>query len=577
MKQPKPVELSLKDRTDLIERIKNSMSAKDAELLTGLIDFNSWLQYSLEEKKVSISKLQKAFGNTSEKRKKKKQSDETSGKEKNKTDDEAPLDDNGGISENSSDTETEDNHSTVNPEPDPETTSNVRKYVPNNGRLGHEAYTGAEVILLKAAYKPGDPCPEYNCKGRLKITDPGHVIKIVGQSFAKANKYVLETLRCKLCEKYFSAQLPDHVCGEKYDPTFKSELCVHKYFLGVPNNRLEAYQQLVGVPLPDSTQFDKIEEVANAAHPAFSHLEEVAANGHLAHGDDTTVRIKSIIKENKSLDKKARKGTFTTGIISFNGENKIHLFYSSRKHCGENMLTLLEKRDPSLPEIKYMCDALSSNMPSSLKAVLINCLVHGRRNFVEIEKFYPEECAAVIDVIGAIYKHDAEVLEQKFNDEERLKYHQKYSAKPMEDLHERLRQQLDEQVVESNSPLGKAYKYMLKHWHKLTQFLRIPGAPLDNNTLEQALKIPIRVRKNSYFYATEHGAYIGSMLQSLICTCIAAKQNPVDYLTALQVHKSEVRLKPSAWMPWNYKETIALMTVKAQKIFPMSPAMAQAA
>ena len=101
---------------------------------------------------------------------------------------------------------------------------------------------------------------------------------------------------------------------------------------------------------------------------------------------------------------------------------------------------------------------------------------------------------------------------------------------------------------------------MLKHWERLTQFLRIAGSPLDNNILERALKLPIRVRKNSLFYATEHGAYVGSMLQSIISTCIAQSINPVDYLTAIQVYKTDARLNPSAWMPWNYKASLAAKT-----------------
>lgn len=568
MKRLKSIELSLEDRQKLIERIKNNMTSEDAEILTGIIDFNSWLQYSLEQKKISISKLQKIFGNTSEKNsnKNKKNNNKNPDIKANEVDGETGTT---SESENVDDIATEEStDSTTSPEPTTDT--NARQYVPNNGRLGHDKYTSAEIIHVQAPYKLGDPCSEDNCKGKLKITDPGCVIKIVGQSFAKANKYVIETLRCSLCEKYFSSQLPQNVCNEKYDPIFKAQLCIHKYYLGVPNNRLDVYQKFIGIPLPSSTQFDKIEEVANDAYPAFKYLEKLAANGHLMHGDDTRVRIQSVLKANKNLDEKARVGTFTTGLISFNGKNKIHLFYSGRKHCGENILSLLEKRDPNLPLVKYMCDALPANMPSGLKAIVINCLVHGRRNFTDIKKFYSEECAFVINIISMIYKHDKEANDNKLNDEKRLLHHQTYSMQPMNDLHEHCKEQLEEHIVEKNSPLGKAYNYMLKHWHKLTRFLHIAGAPLDNNTLEQALKIPIRVRKNSYFYATEHGAYIGSMLQSLICTCIAAKQNPVEYLTALQVHKSAVRRHPDEWMPWNYIDTIA-------KMFEASSAKAQAA
>ena len=56
--------------------------------------------------------------------------------------------------------------------------------------------------------------------------------------------------------------------------------------------------------------------------------------------------------------------------------------------------------------------------------------------------------------------------------------------------------------MEPNSGLGEAITYMLKHWKKLTLFLRKAGAPLDNNICERALKKVILHRKNAYFYAS---------------------------------------------------------------------------
>jgi len=85
----------------------------------------------------------------------------------------------------------------------------------------------------------------------------------------------------------------------------------------------------------------------------------------------------------------------------------------------------------------------------------------------------------------------------------------------------------------------------------------VPGAPLDNNIVEQALKRVILHRKKSLFYKTLHGAYIGDMYMSLIHTCILDGSNPFDYLTELQKHSSAVFKNPSQWMPWNYESTIA--------------------
>ena len=54
----------------------------------------------------------------------------------------------------------------------------------------------------------------------------------------------------------------------------------------------------------------------------------------------------------------------------------------------------------------------------------------------------------------------------------------------MEDLHVWLVRQFDDRLVEPNSALGGAISYLLRHWEKLTLFLRVAGAPLDNNVCE---------------------------------------------------------------------------------------------
>jgi hypothetical protein len=97
---------------------------------------------------------------------------------------------------------------------------------------------------------------------------------------------------------------------------------------------------------------------------------------------------------------------------------------------------------------------------------------------------------------------------------------------------------------------------MRNHWQELTLFLRVEKAPLDNNICERALKMAILHRKNSLFYKTEHGAYIGDLFMSLIHTCTFAKINPFEYLKTLQKNTSALFANPSCWLPWNYKENL---------------------
>ena len=204
-----------------------------------------------------------------------------------------------------------------------------------------------------------------------------------------------------------------------------------------------------------------------------------------------------------------------------------------------------------------MCDALSRNLPKDFESILCNCLVHGRRNFVDIMDDFPEECGHVVETLAKIYMHEQEAKDRNLDDEHRLAYHQTHSAPLMRALKEWLQAKCENKEVEPNSSLGRAVSYMLKHWEALTRFLEVPGAPLDNNLCEQLLKKSILHRKNALFYKTEHGAYIGDLFMSLIHTCNLQEVNPFEYLTALQEHSSEIFRNPSDWLPWTYESTIS--------------------
>ena len=69
----------------------------------------------------------------------------------------------------------------------------------------------------------------------------------------------------------------------------------------------------------------------------------------------------------------------------------------------------------------------------------------------------------------------------------------------MEGLQVWLNDQIDSKKTEPNSGLGKAIRHMLKHWDRLTVFLKTEKAAIDNNLCEQILKRAILHRKNSLF------------------------------------------------------------------------------
>jgi transposase len=380
---------------------------------------------------------------------------------------------------------------------------------PGTGRHGANAYVGAERVECRhEELAPGQRCPVCG-QGTLYELPPGVEIRIDGHALRSAIRYELDKLRCSACGQIFTAPLPSEASPEKYSPRARAVLVVGRYYLGLPFYRIEGYQAMLGVPMPDATQWDQIEKVGDCCYGVFEYLETIAAQGELIYQDDTTVRILSLLKANQQIRAaalaqglsrpKERTGRFTTALVVRVGERLICLYYSGRVHAGETLAALLAHREAALEPPLVMSDALSRNEIDESLVIRCHCLAHGRRQFSDIEEVFPSECRVVLDVIKQVFDHDEAAREQQISPEARLAYHQLYSQPLMDALKAWLDKQLEDRLVEPNSSLGQAIAYMQHHWQTLTRFLSIPGAPLDNNLVERALKLFIRQRKNSLF------------------------------------------------------------------------------
>ena len=511
MNKIKKIDLTVEQVDALLKRAKGLLPPEDYEILKSMAETIHLLSQSVGKKSASVLRLLRMlFGQTTEKL------DKITGTKESK-------------------------------EPKPQ-----KEKKKGNGRKAAAEYTAAEKVKVSHSdLKPGDNCPEC-LKGKVyEQKMPRLVVRITGNAPLSGTIYQLQRLRCNLCGEIFTAASPDGVGEEKYDANAKAVIALLKYGSGMPFYRIEKLQKSMGIPLPSSTQFEIVDKLAAESEPVYLELLRTAAQGDVIYNDDTTMKILTLMQEKDPQ----RKGMFTTGILSTSNDHRIALFFTGRRHAGENLNDLLAYRTSLSPPIQ-MCDALSRNIPKDFKSILANCLAHGRRSFVEILQNFPDKCRHVLKILAEVYKNDQITKEQNLTAEERLHFHQDNSGPLMKTLNLWFHQQLDQKLVEPNSGLGQAIRYMIKHWDALTLFLKVPNAPLDNNLCEQALKKTILHRKNSLFYRTEHGARVGDLFMSLIHTCNLNNINPFDYLATLQKHASELATCPHKWMPWNYTSAI---------------------
>ena len=542
---PEDVKLSREDGEALIERLQaDTLTGEDRRLLVKLVRVYFWFTFALSETKISLTRLKRAlFGG---------------GKP-------PPSPPTGGGSSGSAPAaviaDGRASPSATAPSETPAPDRPERRQ--GHGRRSAAVYTGAErVVCRHETLAAGQSCPACG-RGTLYPLPAGVEIRIDGNALLSAVRYELEKLRCSACGEVFTAPMRAEVGADKYSARARAVIALGRYYLGLPFYRIEQYQALVGVPVADATLWDLVERVADSAWPVFEALWELAAQGDVIFQDDTHVRILTLLAENRRADAAGdtleRRGMYTTGLVVQVEKRVICLYRSGRAHAGDNLTELLGQREAGLAPPIVMSDALAANQrDDDDRLIRCHCLAHGRRQFTDLEAVFPAEARQVITVLNQVFEHEAVTRDQAMTAAERLGYHQTHSGPLLQGLHAWLEQQFQDRLVEPNSSLGKAFSYLLNRWQTLTQVLRVEGAPLDSNTVERALKLIIRQRKNSLFYASSHSATVASILTSLIATCVQAGVNALAYLVALQTHRSAVFRQPAAWLPWNYQANLVL-------------------
>jgi transposase len=543
MKEPEKVKLTQAEGEALIERIKASdLTESDRRVLERLVHMYFWLLFTLQEAKLSLKRLKELlFG------KARKAETQTQG-----------------ISPNDAPSGSAGSQGGPSGEETQRDAAGRRKRgggkPAGQGRRSADAYTGAERVLCSLEeLAVGQRCPACD-QGSLYRLPPGVEVRIDGNGFLTALRYELEKLRCSACGQVYTAGLPPEAGEKKYTDRARAVLALGRYYLGLPFNRLEGYQRLVGVPVADATQWDQVEQLAGDVWPVFNELVYQAAQGERLYEDDTPVRVLSMIQENTVAPPQARTGMYTTGLVAQREGHEIGLYFSGRANAGENAGALVQQREPAAGPLILMSDALSANRlepAPPVEVIVCFCLAHGLRKFSDLEEAFPQPCAYVLGVLDQVFEHDQAAREHQLSADDRLAYHRQHSGPLMDALHGWLEQQIEDREVEPNSALGKAFHYLRGHWTELTQFLRVAGAPLDSNVVERALKLMIRQRNNSLFFASAYSAQVGSVLCSVIATALKAGINVLDYLVALQRHRREVLQCPSRWLPWNYAAQLA--------------------
>ena len=327
---------------------------------------------------------------------------------------------------------------------------------------------------------------------------------------------------------------PDRILDDRpYTASLLAKLVVDKFKFHMPIYRQAKQLEDLGIMISRSVLNDLVLSCWELIRPVADRMVEVNKEQPYRYIDETPIcRI---------VDKKTSKRYYLWGVYTELGVSFV----------------LTEKRNREIAKGivgsggTVMTDGLGVYCEETIDGKHANCMSHLLQKLFNAFSSFPDEAEKAIEFIIGIYKIEREANAEGATPEERQNLRQDKS-KP---LVAELKAYFEELNVPPRSSMGKAIKYGLDRWEKLTLFLTDGNLRLDNNQIESIFKNIKLGMKNSLFVQSDLGGEALAGFNTIIVTCTRYGINPYHYiediLTRLAGGWPNSRL--DELLPWNYE------------------------
>lgn len=368
-------------------------------------------------------------------------------------------------------------------------------------------------------------------------------------------RYVRPKYACPNDKGIVIGMLPDRII-DKGIPSegVIAQMMVDKYVYGLPLHRqIDKYRRL-GVNIPASTASDWMIKGWRHLAPLWELLKLLVLNQKYLQADETPLKV---------LDRDHKNGIHKGYMWIYNApvDNLVLFDYrKGRDHSGPKKM--LEVYAGILQTDGYtVYETLFGNHPHIM---LIYCMAHARRKFVDALKYAREEATYVLGRMQVLYALEQEMRDKQLPWEEREKLRQEKSSPILKELKDWMIKQLQLPGTLPKSPLGLAIAYALPRWEGLSAYTMHGQVEIDNNLAENAIR-PIAIGRKNYLFAGSHqAAEMTAAMYSFTATC---KKNGVDefewlkdIFERIQSHKQKdlYQLLPNNWEKYRKPQVVSL-------------------
>jgi transposase len=395
----------------------------------------------------------------------------------------------------------------------------------------------------------------------------GTALKRIGEEISEQLDYqpakvrVIRNIRpkyaCPCCQTgVVTAPLPAQLLPKSLaTPSLIAQITTAKFVDGIPLYRQEPQFGRLGVPLGRATMAGWMIKIGGVyVVPVVNLLHELMLTHPLIHCDETRLQV---LRSDKAPTAEHWMWVRASGPPG----RRIILFDYDASRAGSVPKRLLEGYRGILLTDGY--EAYDS-AAQALQIEHAGCFAHVRRKFDEAHKALPRgrtdsHAKTALELIRGLYLVEKALWDKDkpVTAEDRLRVRAELSAPIVTKFYEWL-QVLANEVLPQGL-LGKAVRYTLGQWPKLTKFLSHGEVPLDNNRCENSIRPFVVGRKGWLFSDTVKGAVASANLYSLVETAKANGVEPHAYLALLFTRLPQASTVEhfEALLPWNVKAELA--------------------
>lgn len=287
-------------------------------------------------------------------------------------------------------------------------------------------------------------------------------------------------------------------------------LILMKYLLAVPVYRYLKAMQSISFNISPATVENGFKKIGILLEPIYLRMKEELLKADIWNADETRWKVFQEI---------IGKASFTWWLWVFASKNIVYYVIDSTRSSK-----VIERiHDGTIRT--FIVDRWSAYTRMIKKGIIIAyCWVHLRRDFITLQKSYPENHSIGIwgdywiEKIALLYKLNNERIDSKCSKED---FH-KLTGQLRLIVEELYQQQFQDNFNATQIKILKSFKEKIEGYSK---FINNPEIPMDNNRAERLFKDPINGRKN----------YLGNVsvksiphTQTILSIIATAKINKVD-------------------------------------------------